>query len=342
MKDQALKEMGEETDELIKRLKGMSEVLKKMKEKNQKEALERKKEREAERLERERKEKGREEKERQEREKILNDSIQKQRDLEKERKERKELEEKLKEMEKKEQEAQREKEREQKERKELEEKLNQVQKEKEMKKIQKEKEKKELEEKQLQEKKIKEEVPFRASLKIDESVRSFFLKDVLKHWSDKAKLGEILYQGSVDGFASSAFHSKCDNKGPTLVIVRSEFNKVFGGFASVSWQSSSSNSGYQSDDHSILFSFDLKKVFPLKPEKKGNALYFNSSYGPIFGSGGDLYISSNCNNNTSSAMSINSAYSFGGVTGNQIHGNPDNNSTKFKVSEYLVYSVKKE
>src|SRR5437764_8180641 len=49
----------------------------------------------------------------------------------------------------------------------------------------------------------------------------------------------LLYRASVDGFGASVFHNRCDNKGPTLVLVRSSDNHLFGGVNFVSWASSS-------------------------------------------------------------------------------------------------------
>ncbi len=33
---------------------------------------------------------------------------------------------------------------------------------------------------------------------------------------------ELIFRASRDGFNGQAFHSKCDNKGPTLVIIKSK------------------------------------------------------------------------------------------------------------------------
>ena len=44
----------------------------------------------------------------------------------------------------------------------------------------------------------------------------------------------LLFRASRDGFAAATFHSRCDNKGPTVTIVKSG-NNIFGGFADVSW-----------------------------------------------------------------------------------------------------------
>ena len=34
----------------------------------------------------------------------------------------------------------------------------------------------------------------------------------------------LMFRASRDGFAASAFHSKCDNKGPTVTVVKSGAN----------------------------------------------------------------------------------------------------------------------
>ena len=47
----------------------------------------------------------------------------------------------------------------------------------------------------------------------------------------------LIYRGSEDGFTAAVFHSKCDQKGPTLIIIKSEFGKIFGGFTDIDWNS---------------------------------------------------------------------------------------------------------
>ena len=46
----------------------------------------------------------------------------------------------------------------------------------------------------------------------------------------------LLFRASQDDFATETFHSKCDNKGPTVTIVKSG-NNIFGGFTEISWDS---------------------------------------------------------------------------------------------------------
>ena len=61
---------------------------------------------------------------------------------------------------------------------------------------------------------------------------------VLKGWLPAALVGEwhLLFRASRDGFSLTAFHSKCDNKGPTITVVKSGEN-IFGGFTEKSWTS---------------------------------------------------------------------------------------------------------
>ena len=48
----------------------------------------------------------------------------------------------------------------------------------------------------------------------------------------------LLYRASRDGWASSTFHSYCDNKGSTVTVIKSG-NNIFGGYTEQSWQSKS-------------------------------------------------------------------------------------------------------
>ena len=43
------------------------------------------------------------------------------------------------------------------------------------------------------------------------------------------------WRASVDGWAASTFHSRCDNKGPTVTIIRVGGTYIFGGYTKLSW-----------------------------------------------------------------------------------------------------------
>ena len=82
-------------------------------------------------------------------------------------------------------------------------------------------------------------------------------REILKAWLPGAMAGEwrLLFRTSRDGFAASTFHSKCDNKGPTVTVVKSGVN-IFGGFTEKGWTSANSKFLLQLI---IIFS---SKIFP--------------------------------------------------------------------------------
>jgi len=103
------------------------------------------------------------------------------------------------------------------------------------------------------------------------------------------QLGGLLYQATKDGSSSSNFHSRCDNRGTTVVIVETTAGNVFGGFTDQVW-----NSGGWSTS-TISFLFQLRPAMKRYNEKNGNyATYRHSSYGPVIGNGDDLLIALNC------------------------------------------------
>ena len=46
--------------------------------------------------------------------------------------------------------------------------------------------------------------------------------------------GKLLYRASRDGWAASNFHSCYDNKGPTVIVIKSG-NYIFGGYTELRW-----------------------------------------------------------------------------------------------------------
>ena len=96
-----------------------------------------------------------------------------------------------------------------------------------------------------------------------------------------------LYQATVDGFKPQIFHSKCDNIPNTLVLIKSEGNRRFGGFTTCKWTSSLyGEPGY--DENTFLFSLDKKLIYPHTGE--GRAIFSKGECGPIFGGACDIYV----------------------------------------------------
>ena len=81
------------------------------------------------------------------------------------------------------------------------------------------------------------------------------------------EIKNLLWQGSRDGFSSKTFHSLCDNKGPTITIIKSSNGFIFGGFTLISWNSTSK---WTEDSSSFIFSLtNPNGTEPRKFDKKG-------------------------------------------------------------------------
>jgi hypothetical protein len=116
--------------------------------------------------------------------------------------------------------------------------------------------------------------------------------------------------GSRDGWEARDFHSRCDGKGATLTVVRSEEGYVFGGYASVPWASSGGtcvrvcmsvcthvcvSSDNKPDTHAFIYTLTNKAglpAFKAKATKEPQyAVRHCSGYLPSFGFGpADLHI----------------------------------------------------
>ena len=70
-------------------------------------------------------------------------------------------------------------------------------------------------------------------------------------WLDDSSSRPLCWRASEHGWTSSDFHSRCDNKGPTVTIVSvGEGLYIFGGYSDISWQS-----GVR-DEYYIFFLFN--------------------------------------------------------------------------------------
>lgn len=129
-----------------------------------------------------------------------------------------------------------------------------------------------------------------------------YLYEKLSEWCD-SKGFELLYRGTRDGFHVNDFHRMCDNKGRSLTLLKNASGHIFGGFASVSWDSPL-RCTYMRAPGSFLFTltnmYEIEPTkFLLRDEDCACAVEHDEIWGPIFGSGRDLIISSYCNTNNS-------------------------------------------
>ena len=119
----------------------------------------------------------------------------------------------------------------------------------------------------------------------------------------------LIYRGTRDGFSASSFHTFCDNKGPTITLIKSVGECVFGGYSDVSW--TSRNNYIQSTD-AFLFAFVSNGLgttpFRGRVFRNSYAMYDHSGHGPTFGGGPDLHIVSDSNSNSNSYMNWGNTY----------------------------------
>jgi len=112
----------------------------------------------------------------------------------------------------------------------------------------------------------------------------------IQAWLPSKKFS-LLYKGSRDGFIVDTFHEKCDNKGPTLVLIQSGLDGklddpgyIFGGYNPVNWVSITSAAVPNAD--AFLFTItNPSRIAPTKflPKPDATQLVVHPSDGPQFG-----------------------------------------------------------
>ena len=77
--------------------------------------------------------------------------------------------------------------------------------------------------------------PFKDSMILSSDQQQTLIKWLKKTLSSASCDYALMYRASRDGWAAANFHSCCDNKGPTVTVVKSG-NYIFGGYTSQSWE----------------------------------------------------------------------------------------------------------
>ena len=122
----------------------------------------------------------------------------------------------------------------------------------------------------------------------------FFQKSISDLIGPKQKFTK-LYQGTKDGFGVEECHQKIDEKGATLCIIKTDTNKIFGGYTPIKW---GTTAGYIRDQgKSFLFSIrPNNSVIKLEHNhKNGVEVTHSLNYLVCFYNG--LYIKPHCNLN---------------------------------------------
>ena len=126
---------------------------------------------------------------------------------------------------------------------------------------------------------------------------NFVIKEIESN-NNKINNITLIYRAKEDGDTIEKFHSKCDNKSNTLMIIKTTKGYIFGGFTKSGWKNVKGEDIY--DDKALCFSLNLKRIYNIKNPKK--ALHCQSVDGrPSFGSDnyafliGNNFLSNNIN-----------------------------------------------
>ena len=114
-------------------------------------------------------------------------------------------------------------------------------------------------------------------------------------FSDKCRFN-LLYKATRDGSYPEDFHRKCDNKGPTITLIKTNDNRKFGGYISKDRQYGNRVEVYVKDKNAFIFSIDKKKKYNIK-DGNTDAFTYSSVRGPNFTNGLGFF-----NNNDSGNM----------------------------------------
>ena len=93
---------------------------------------------------------------------------------------------------------------------------------------------------------------------------------------------ELIFKMSENGSKSEDFHKYCDDKGSTLILIKTNKNRIFGGFTPLSWKYIIGKKYYDESNQTFIFSLDLMKKYDMIDKKK-QAIYCDINLGPEFG-----------------------------------------------------------
>lgn len=88
---------------------------------------------------------------------------------------------------------------------------------------------------------------------------------------------KLLYKASRDSDKAEIFHKKCNGIKNTIIFVKTDKNKRFGGFTTQTWDWDEKE---KIDKNAFIFSLDNLKIYDIKP--RFNAIGCFQNYGPIF------------------------------------------------------------
>lgn len=144
---------------------------------------------------------------------------------------------------------------------------------------------------------------------------------------------KLLYKATRDGFSANNFKTKCWSVKNSLIIAKTNFGKIIGGFTPIPWENPNEPYVYVEDlaGNTFLFSCDNFEKFELK--NKQYAVCLSQAHGPIFGGGSDFEIVDGCNLNYNKCSNIGHSYCCS-RSPSEFYG-----SDQYLIEEYEVYQI---
>ena len=110
------------------------------------------------------------------------------------------------------------------------------------------------------------------------------IKTGIKNYDNSKKIKlSLLFRASRDGDTIKAFHDRVDGISPTISLIETKTNYIFGGFTDHAWDS---KSGCVNTNNTFMFSFNKKKIYI---GKNGGQICCGNDYGPWFCGGAGVY-----------------------------------------------------
>ena len=160
----------------------------------------------------------------------------------------------------------------------------------------------------------------------------FVLKEIERN-NSKIKDIKLIYTAKEDGDKTDIFHSKCDDKMNTLMLIKTNSEYKFGGFTKTGWKNAKGKDIY--DENAFCFSINLKRIYNIK--NPTFALHCQSVDGrPSFGSNNYVFLLGNnfLSKNTSKVEAMNDDY-IGEKKKMEINGGKE----YFQVEELEVFQI---
>lgn len=168
-------------------------------------------------------------------------------------------------------------------------------------------------------------------------------KDHIKIWlAEVSKISgpQLLYRASRDGWDTNDFHSKCDDKGATVTIVKTSEGYVFGGYTDQSW---ASEGHWKSSNEAFLFSLKCHAgLAPVKMRLKSgenrHAMYCSSNWGLGFGND-DIYVGIDNSSLKNGYTNLGNTYELPSGVSNTFLTGKHGYCDRFQVAEVEVFRV---